>query len=117
MTPEVLARVPAKFHIDPCSVKASRTGPEGAASCGAYWFFKGCECKDTFQYCQAWRETDGSGRTLRERPVPKFFAKRENTADNVSDAWVNANNPSAWLGGAAFHHLARNATYPQVFHW
>ena len=37
-----------------------------AASCGAYWFFKGCECKDTFQYCQAWRETDGSGRTLRE---------------------------------------------------
>jgi len=104
-----------------------------AASCGAYWFFKGCECKDTFQYCQAWREADGSGRTLRERPVPDFVAndgmrvwadvkevkELPNTADNVSDAWVNANNPSAWLGSAdaAFHHLVRNATYPQVFHW
>ena len=32
MTPEVLARVPAKFHIDPCSVKASG-GLEGEHRC------------------------------------------------------------------------------------
>lgn len=39
MTPEVLERVPAKFHIDLCSVKASG-GPEGEHHCMPKFFAK-----------------------------------------------------------------------------